>query len=55
MRHRQYGVDRIVSSVPAGRMGDVEQIASTALFLASDESAFVNGSELFAHGGAAQV
>jgi NAD(P)-dependent dehydrogenase (short-subunit alcohol dehydrogenase family) len=55
MRHRQYGVDQIVSSVPLGRTGDVEEIASTALFLASDESAFVNGSELFADGGAAQV
>jgi NAD(P)-dependent dehydrogenase (short-subunit alcohol dehydrogenase family) len=34
---------------------EVEEIANAALFLASDESAFVAGSELFVDGGAAQV
>ncbi len=40
---------------PLGRMGSPDEIASAALFLASDESSFVNGSELFADGGSAQI
>jgi NAD(P)-dependent dehydrogenase (short-subunit alcohol dehydrogenase family) len=48
-------IDQVVSSVPLGRIAEVEEIANAALFLASDESAFVTGSELFADGGAAQV
>lgn len=37
--------------VPLGRVGDPDEIARAALFLASDESSFVNGSELFVDGG----
>jgi NAD(P)-dependent dehydrogenase (short-subunit alcohol dehydrogenase family) len=48
-------IDQIVSSVPIGRIGEPEDLANAALFLASDEAGFVNGIELFADGGAAQV
>jgi NAD(P)-dependent dehydrogenase (short-subunit alcohol dehydrogenase family) len=40
---------------PAGRLAHPIEIAHAALFLASDEASFVNGTELFADGGAAQV
>jgi NAD(P)-dependent dehydrogenase (short-subunit alcohol dehydrogenase family) len=45
----------MVSTVPMGRMGQPEEVAKAALFLASDESAFVTGIELFVDGGLAQV
>jgi NAD(P)-dependent dehydrogenase (short-subunit alcohol dehydrogenase family) len=43
------------AATPLGRMADSGEIANAALFLASDESSFVNGSELFVDGGSAQV
>ena len=43
------------AATPLGRLGAPEEIASAALFLASDESGFVNGSELFVDGGSAQI
>jgi NAD(P)-dependent dehydrogenase (short-subunit alcohol dehydrogenase family) len=43
------------SAIPRGTMGTPEEIANVALFLASDESSFVNGVELFVDGGTAQV
>lgn len=48
-------LDFFAGEVPLGRVGDAEEIAQAALFLASDKASFVNGSELFADGGAAQV
>jgi NAD(P)-dependent dehydrogenase (short-subunit alcohol dehydrogenase family) len=36
---------------PAGKMGQPEEIATVALFLASDDSSFVNGVELAVDGG----
>jgi NAD(P)-dependent dehydrogenase (short-subunit alcohol dehydrogenase family) len=47
--------DQFVSLIPMGRIGRPEEIASAALFLASDESSFVTGIELFVDGGTAQV
>lgn len=43
------------AAAPLGRMGSSDEIADAALFLASDESSYVNGSELFVDGGAAQI
>src|SRR3546814_3048965 len=39
------------SLIPRGTMGLPEEIAATALFLASDDSSFVNGVELAVDGG----
>jgi NAD(P)-dependent dehydrogenase (short-subunit alcohol dehydrogenase family) len=41
--------------IPRGEMGRPEEIATAALFLASDDSSFVNGAELFVDGGTAQI
>lgn len=48
-------IAEIVSTVPMGRMGEPDEIAKAALFLASDDSSFVTGIELFVDGGMVQV
>jgi NAD(P)-dependent dehydrogenase (short-subunit alcohol dehydrogenase family) len=48
-------VERFVSTIPMGRMGDPDEIAKAALFLASDDSSFVTGIELFVDGGRGQI
>ncbi|WP_282287651.1 SDR family oxidoreductase [Pseudomonas sp. PS02302] len=48
-------LDHLASQIPLGRVGEPEEIARVALFLASSDSSFVNGAELFADGGQAQV
>src|ERR1700730_68740 len=45
----------ISSTVPLGRLGKPEEIAKAAVFLASEDSSFVTGVELFVDGGFAQV
>jgi NAD(P)-dependent dehydrogenase (short-subunit alcohol dehydrogenase family) len=41
--------------IPRGEMGRPEEIATVALFLASDDSSYVNGLELVADGGTAAI
>ena len=45
----------LASLVPMGRMGRPEELANAVLFLASNDSSFVTGIELFVDGGLAQV
>jgi len=47
--------DQFVSLIPMGRIGEPEEIAAAALFLASNDSSFVTGIELFVDGGTAQI
>jgi NAD(P)-dependent dehydrogenase (short-subunit alcohol dehydrogenase family) len=48
-------IAKIVSTIPMGRMGESEEVAKAALFLASDDSSFITGIELFVDGGRAQI
>jgi NAD(P)-dependent dehydrogenase (short-subunit alcohol dehydrogenase family) len=48
-------VDFMVPSIPLGRVGAPDEIAKAVVFLASDDSSFVNGIELFVDGGMAQI
>jgi len=48
-------IARIVATIPMGRMGEAGEIAKAALFLASDDSSFITGIELFVDGGRGQV
>uniref|UniRef100_UPI003F494340 SDR family oxidoreductase n=1 Tax=Cupriavidus necator TaxID=106590 RepID=UPI003F494340 len=53
---RQQGIlDALASQIPLGRVGDPDEIAKAAVFLASNDSSFVNGIELFVDGGKAQI
>ena len=45
----------VIASVPLGRMGTPDEVANAAVFLASDDSSYVTGVELFVDGGMAQV
>ncbi|MEH1807063.1 glucose 1-dehydrogenase [Nostoc sp.] len=48
-------VESQASTIPLGRVGKPDEIAKAVVFLASDDSSFVNGIELFVDGGVAQI
>ncbi len=52
---RQGLADYLAAQIPMGRLGEPNEIASAALFLASDDASFVNGIELFVDGGQQQI
>jgi NAD(P)-dependent dehydrogenase (short-subunit alcohol dehydrogenase family) len=45
----------LATSVPLGRLGTPDEIAKAVVFLASDDSSYITGIELFVDGGMAQV
>jgi NAD(P)-dependent dehydrogenase (short-subunit alcohol dehydrogenase family) len=51
----QDAMEKLVSSIPMGRIGEPDEVARAALFLASDDSSFVTGTELFVDGGRAEI
>ena len=51
----QQRLNMISNTVPLGRLGKPDEIAKAVLFLASDDSSFITGTELFVDGGFAQV
>jgi len=51
----QQRLKMIASTVPLGRLGRPDEIAKAVVFLASDDSSYITGTELFVDGGMAQV
>jgi NAD(P)-dependent dehydrogenase (short-subunit alcohol dehydrogenase family) len=51
----QDAMDNFNALVPRGKIGEPEEIATAVLFLASSDSSFVTGIELFVDGGVAQI
>jgi NAD(P)-dependent dehydrogenase (short-subunit alcohol dehydrogenase family) len=51
----QQRLKMISSSIPMGRLGTPDEIAKAVVFLASDDSSYITGIELFVDGGFAQV
>jgi len=55
LAHMHYGDDegiaRVAATVPLGRMGEPDDIASACLFLASTNSSYISGANIVVHGG----
>jgi NAD(P)-dependent dehydrogenase (short-subunit alcohol dehydrogenase family) len=48
-------IEGVAATTPLGRVGTTDEIASAVVFLASDESSYMTGADLFVDGGAAQI
>ncbi|CAF1502614.1 unnamed protein product [Adineta steineri] len=48
-------VNALITQIPTGRIGTPDDIAKAAVFLASDDSSYITGIELFVDGGLAQI
>jgi len=48
-------LDHLATLIPLGRVGDPDEIAKAAVFLASDDASFITGIELFVDGGQRQI
>jgi NAD(P)-dependent dehydrogenase (short-subunit alcohol dehydrogenase family) len=53
--HKDAMIAGLIEQTPLGRMADPDDIADVSLFLASDDSRSMTGSEIFADGGIARV
>jgi NAD(P)-dependent dehydrogenase (short-subunit alcohol dehydrogenase family) len=51
----QVFIDSQAKNIPLGRVGTPDEIAKAIVFLACDDSSFVNGIELFVDGGMTQI
>jgi NAD(P)-dependent dehydrogenase (short-subunit alcohol dehydrogenase family) len=51
----QQFIQNVVKATPIGRMGSPDEVAKAVLFLASDDSSYITGIELFVDGGLGQI
>jgi 3-oxoacyl-[acyl-carrier protein] reductase len=47
--------ERLLQSIPAGRLGQADDVAAAVVYLASDEAAYVTGQTLHVNGGMAMI
>ena len=47
--------EKLLAAIPAGRMGEADEVAAAAVYLASDEAAYVTGQTLHVNGGMAMI